>query len=198
MNKVLVLIVEGDTELEFYRILISNAQKKRIDKKSNDIKIEYINAGGIGGFKNIALRKFLKVVKPKYNNGEYEFVIALCRDTDVFEFSPKPPVNWTETEAAFKSNGAKKVIHIKAEHCIEDWFLIDTDGIKSFLGLPKETKIPSGNGCKAVQSLFKKANKVYHKGKQCADLIEKLDIEKIAQSIRFQLDPLYKELGIQF
>lgn len=65
MNKCLVLFVEGDTEIEFYKYVISNARQKRTNR-TFDINIEYKNVKGIGGFKNTALRKFIKEIKPKY------------------------------------------------------------------------------------------------------------------------------------
>lgn len=65
MSKCLVLFVEGDTEVEFYKRVISNARQKRADGRF-DIYIECKNVRGVGGFKNIALRKFIKEIKPKY------------------------------------------------------------------------------------------------------------------------------------
>ena len=44
--------------------------------------------GGVGGFKSIALRKFVKEIKSKYEDN-CEFTIVLCSDTDVFEFASK-------------------------------------------------------------------------------------------------------------
>lgn len=105
MNKCLVLFVEGDTEVEFYKRVLLNARQKRPQKRF-DISIECKNVKGVGGFKNIALRKFIKEIKPKYGE-ECEFSIALCRDTDVFELSPKPPVDWVEVESTFKEYGVK-------------------------------------------------------------------------------------------
>ena len=101
MNKCLVLFVEGDTEVEFYKRVLLNARQKRPQKRF-DISIECKNVKGVGGFKNIALRKFIKEIKPKYGE-ECEFSIALCRDTDVFELSPKPPVDWVRPAPAGRS-----------------------------------------------------------------------------------------------
>ena len=86
MSKCLVLFVEGDTEVEFYKRVISNARQKRVDGRF-DINIECKNVKGVGGFKNLALRKFIKEIKPKYGE-ECEFSVALCRDTDVFDYLP--------------------------------------------------------------------------------------------------------------
>ena len=194
MSKCLVLFVEGDTEVEFYKRVISNARQKRADGRF-DINIECKNVKGVGGFKNIALRKFLKEIKPKYGN-ECEFCVVLCRDTDVFELSPKPPINWKEVERTFNEIGVKNIIHIKAEHSIEDWFLADVDGIISFLRLPKKTKISGGSGYDKLKKLFKQANKMYYKGMKGSAMINRLNMDKILQAICTELEPLYKELGI--
>lgn len=143
------------------------------------------------------MRKFLKEIKPKYGEA-CEFCVALCRDTDVFELSQNPPIKWNEVESAFKENGVKKVIHIAAKHSIEDWFLLDTDGIISFLRLPKKTKVSGRNGYDKLKKLFKQANKMYYKGMKSNGMIERLDIDKIVQLIHIQLQPLYKELGISY
>lgn len=195
MSKCLVLFVEGDTEVEFYKHVISSARRKRVDGRF-DINIECRNVRGVGGFKNIALRKFIKEIRPKYGEN-CEFSVALCRDTDVVELSPRPPIRWDEVEAAFTENGVQKVIHIEAKHSIEDWFLFDLDGIISFLRLPKKTKVSKGSGYDKLKKLFKQANKMYYKGMKSNGMIERLDIEKIVQNVYAELEPLYKELGIR-
>ena len=51
MNKCLVLFVEGDTEVEFYKEVVANVRKLRsVDRF--DTNIEYRNVRGVGGFKN--------------------------------------------------------------------------------------------------------------------------------------------------
>lgn len=192
MNKCLVLFIEGDTEVEFYKRVLLYARQKRPQKRF-DISIECKNVKGVGGFKNIALRKFIKEIKPKYGE-ECEFSIALCRDTDVFELSPKPPVDWVEVESTFKEYGVKNVIHIKAKQSIEDWFLFDTEGIISFLRLPKKTKVFGKNGYDKLKKLFRKANNMYYKGMKSNGMIERLDIDKIVQCIQEELEPLYNAL----
>ena len=195
MSKCLVLFVEGETEVEFYKSVISNARKKRANGRF-DINIECKNVKGIGGFKNIALRKFIKEIKTKYDK-KCEYCIALCRDTDVFELSSQPPVKWKEVESAFCENGVQKVIHIEARHSIEDWFLLDLDGIISFLRLPKKTKVSGGNGYDKLKKLFRLANKMYYKGMKSNGMVKRLDMDKIVQSVQSELRPLYEELGIR-
>ncbi len=195
MNKCLVIFVEGDTEIEFYKQIVTNARKLHPSGKF-DTHIEYKNIKGIGGFKNNALRKFTKEIKPNYEN-DCEYTIVLCSDTDVFELSSKPPINWSEIKKELKANGAAKIIHIQAKRSIEDWFLYDIEGILKFLKLSKKTKVSGKNGYDKLQRLYKQANKVYYKGAKSNALIGHLDIEKITDAVKDQLNPLYRALGVK-
>lgn len=194
MSKCLVLFVEGDTEVEFYKQVIANARKLHPAGKF-DTYIEYRSVGGVGGFKNIALRKFKKQVKTKYDN-DCEFTVVLCSDTDVFEFASKPPIKWNEVKKELEANGAKKVIHVQAKRSIEDWFLHDLEGVLKFLRLAKNTKVSGKDGYDKLQRLYKQANKIYIKGNKSNGMIAHLDIDKIADEVKDQLNPLYKVLGI--
>ena len=138
MSKCLVLFVEGDTEVEFYKQVVANARKLHPAGRF-DTNIEYRNVRGVGGFKSIALRKFTKEIKPKYGD-DCEFTIVLCSDTDVFDFAPKPPIKWDEVKKDLANNGAAKVIHVQAKRSIEDWFLYDIEGILGFLRRGKKYK----------------------------------------------------------
>ena len=194
MSKCLVLFVEGDTEVEFYKKVVANARKLHPMGRF-DTNIEYRNVGGVGGFKSIALRKFKKQIKPKYEE-DCEFTIVLCSDTDVFDFSPKPPIKWDEVKKELMDNGASEIIHVQAKRSIEDWFLYDLEGFLRFLRLGKNIKGSGKNGYDKLQSLYKKAHKVYYKGIQSNGMIDCLDIEKIANTVNDQLNPLYKALGV--
>lgn len=194
MNKCLVLFVEGDTEVEFYKQVVANARKLHPAGRF-DTYIEYRNVRGVGGFKSIALRKFTKEIKPKYEE-DCEFTIVLCSDTDVFDFAPKPPIKWAEVKKELEDSGASKIIHVQAKRSIEDWFFYDLDGILNFLRLAKNTKVSGKNGYDKLQRLYKQANKVYYKGIQSNGMIGRLNIDKIADAVKDQLNPLYKALGV--
>lgn len=194
MSKCLVLFVEGETEVEFYKQVVANA-RKRHPKGMFDTSIEYRCIKGFGGFKNEVIRKFVKDIKVKYKDN-CVFTVALCRDTDVFEFSQKPPIRWDEVGNALLENGACQVIHIEARHCIEDWFLYDAKSIIAFLRLNKKTKVSGKSGYEKLQRLYKQANKVYYKGIKSNGMIGHLDIEKIADAVKEHLNPLYKALGV--
>ena len=58
-------------------------------------------------------------------------------------------------------------------------------------------KVSGKNGYDKLQSLYKQANKVYYKGIQSNGMIERLNIEKIANTVKEQLNPLYKALGVE-
>ena len=194
MNKCLIFFVEGDTDVEFYKRLINDA-KSRHPAGRFDTNIEYKNVNGFGGFKNYALKKFVKEVKPKYGNN-CVYTAVLCSDTDVFEFASKPPIIWDDVQKKFYENGAAKVIHIQAKQSIEDWFLYDLEGILAFLNLSKNTKVSGKNGCDKLRRLYKKANKVYIKGMKSNGMIEQLNMKKIANTVKDQLNPLYEALGM--
>lgn len=195
MNKCLILFVEGDTEVEFYKRVVAHARKLHPANRF-DTHIEYRNVKGIGGFKGNALRKFTKEIKPKYGE-KCIYTVVLCSDTDVFDFSSKPPIKWKEVEQELRKNGASKIIQVRAKHSIEDWFLCDADGIIGFLRLGKGTKIIGKSGYDKLQNLYKRANKVYFKGVKSNGMIAKLDIDKIVNSVRDQLKPLYDVLGVK-
>ena len=52
MNKCLVLFVEGETEVEFYKQVVANVRKLRSADKF-DTNIEYRIVRGVGGFKRL-------------------------------------------------------------------------------------------------------------------------------------------------
>lgn len=164
MSNCLILFVEGDTEVEFYKQIVAKARKLHPNGRF-DTNVEYRNVRGVGGFKSIALRKFIKEIKPKYDK-DCKFTIVLCSDTDVFDFAPKPPIKWNEVKKELMDNGASEIIHVQARSSIEDWFLYDVEGILGFLRLSKSTKVSGKNGYEKLQRLYKQANKVYYKGIQ--------------------------------
>ena len=66
--------------------------------------------------------------KIKRDHRNCRYCAILCHDTDVFEFSSKPPLIWENVVKELKKDGVDEVKFIKASHSIEDCFLIDSDG----------------------------------------------------------------------
>lgn len=65
-----------------------------------------------------------------------------------------------------------------------------------FLRLAKNTKVSGKDGYDKLQRLYRRANKVYIKGNKSNGMIAHLDIDKIADAVKDQLNPLYKVLGV--
>lgn len=189
-----VIIVEGDTEVAFFKSVVARLMRTSKPSKGH-LKIVYKNAKGIGNFQKKIARIFERGVLRQYPGVSFD--VVLCYDTDAFEYAPRPPVDWPLVELDLKKAGAQKVHHVKARKAIEDWFMDDYTGVCAFLRIPPNTKVPSGDGLFRIQLLFKKANKVYVKGRQLNGFIEQLNIEKIINIRSKELKPLYTALKIK-
>ncbi len=187
MNKFVVIFVEGETEEELYKNFIIPFVRKKTPNNRLECDIKIFNVRGAGGFKTDAITKF-KLLKKQ--NPKKEFIVALCYDTDIFEFASVPPINWKNVQNSMEKFGAKKVIQIKASRSIEDWLLYDLDGICSWLRIQVPGKVNGKNGYEKLNNLFKKKNKLYIKGKSVAGLLERLDISKIMDAVNDELEPL--------
>jgi len=191
-EEVIALFVEGDTEVEFYKLLISALFKMNGGKLA--FKHEIINMKGIGSYKDRAKRILKNKLQVKYRN--YKIHVFLCYDTDVFTLSKQPPINWTEVRKALIETGAT-VNYIKAQKSIEDWFLLDIEGVLRYLRLPDSTKCTGSGGMDQIEKLFKKAGKVYIKGSASKAFINSLCIEKIMLKICSELRPLCLRVGLK-
>lgn len=195
MSKGIVIFLEGDTEEAFYSKIIEQLHSYAPDGKFKTDKLLIKNLRGIGNYKKKVKRIFVNEILP--SNPNTDFIVVLCYDTDVFELSAKPPVIWSDVDKTLMEIGAKKVIHIKSKHSIEDWFLFDKEGLLRYLKLPTKTIIPTGSGIKIIQTLFKKADKVYIKGLHAKGFIDNLNVKIIMSIICRELKNLCNELGIQ-
>ncbi|MDR0951434.1 MAG: hypothetical protein LBM18_00710 [Oscillospiraceae bacterium] len=191
-DRVVVIFVEGDTEVVFYKRLVAHIREKHNGRLS--CKVEYKNLKGIGNYKKGALSYIRKSIIPKYIDAK--ITILLCHDTDVFEFSTNPPVNWENVQKGLVSlEKVDRVELIKAKRSIENWFLLDRMGILRFLKLPLDTK-SQGDGLEEMKRLFRKVNKVYIKGNVTNDFVPHLNIELITSAICNEIKPLCKALGM--
>lgn len=191
-NQAVVVFVEGDTEEEFYKKVISFIRKKQGNKLNCLVKC--INMKGIGNYKRKVGGVFEKRIK--HNYADCESHVLLSYDTDVFGISKNPPVVWTDVREMLLEKGAASVSFIKAKECIEDWFLRDQESILTYLSLPMSTKVKGENGLKKLENLFKKKNKLYIKGEKSSGLVEQLNIQKILGEICEDIRPLCKQLGM--
>lgn len=190
-NKIIVLLVEGHTEVEFYKKIVDNI--KTISKKQLSCKFTFVDIHGIGNYTKDTLKNFNRI---KVKNPTNDIFVYLCIDTDAFEFSKKPPINKENIKKQLENAGAKKVMYIEAKHSIEDWFLYDFQGVLKYLRLPSTTKKPSSKGQDALKSLFKKANKVYVKGSRVRGFVDNLDISLIMGKCCKSLKCLCDEIDV--
>ena len=175
--------MEGDTEVDFYKKLISHLREKQGGRLY--CKVDVKNVKGVGKYQNKVCRIFEKSIKAQYPN--YNYKVVLCYDSDVFEFSPKPPVDWDEVTSIIRGKGASEVKLVKAVTSIEDWFLYDIEGLCKFLKLSKKVKMTGYKGQKGLSQLFLKANKTYIKGVRCNGLIDALDLNVIIPKIENEI-----------
>lgn len=191
-KKCIVIYNEGETEDEFYKLVLDEIKiKYKLDKFNVD-KIVKKCLKGITKFDKKLLKIYERDIKTQYKG--YEISVYLCYDTDVFEYEAKPPADWENVEKELKKMGANNVYHIKAEKCIEDYFLIDLDGICDFLKIKKVKRVSGKNGVEKMKKLFKEGNRIYQKGFSCGKLVKSLNIKMILNEIEDVIKPLIDKL----
>lgn len=194
-KKTLALIfVEGDTEVDFYNKMKEHLRQKLGGRLACEVKIH--NLKGVGQYQNIAQRIFEKRVKVDYPPEEYRYHVFLCYDTDVFEYAKKPPVDWPKVIKMLKELGAHEVLRVEAKTSIEDWFLLDIEGLRSFLKIPRKVKLSGYKGQNGLRQLFLKANRTYIKGIRCAGLVDALDMSVIFPEICGQIHTICETAGM--
>ena len=189
-DTVITVFVEGDTGIDFYKKLIAYLREKNGGRLN--CKVEVKNVKGVGNYQSKVCRIFEKSVFAKNPSAEHK--VVLCYDSDVFEFSRKPPVDWQAVTKALKARGAREVRQVKAVTSIEDWFLYDPEGLRSYLKLPKKIKMTGYKGQKGLEQLFLKANKTYIKGIKCEGLVNVLNLEVILPKIEKEISNLSRLL----
>lgn len=195
MKKCMVIYTEGETDEEFYNKVLNNIKNKISDKKFKVDVLKRFCITGIAKFQKKLLNKFKKEIVKNYSK-DYEIIVVLCYDTDVFEFGTYPPINRKKLETELKDNGASRVIHIKANRTIEDFFMYDIDGIVKFLKIRKPKNLKGLTGLEKLEKLFLKANRIYQKGYKCAGFIDSLDMNIIFKNICNEIKPLCVQLGL--
>jgi|SRR5690554_614568 len=193
-GSIIWFVTEGETDQEFYKKLINYIRELHHNKPFKVQKIDFFCARGIGNFSKKILRAFYGQIVRNYPN--YKKIVFLCYDTDVFEYTAKPPIDRKKIIEALKEMGADQVHQIKAKRTIEDFFMIDQEGIQKFLRLSNKYKISSGlTGLKKIVKMHKDAQKTYFKGEKSEGLIDILDMELIMSKVGDKFLTLCKELG---
>ena len=198
MNKRIIMVLEGETEVIFYRRMIdyiySSCVKPPLVPRSS---IEFILARGVGNISARAVQTFKLRFPPSQGRRN---VVFCCFDTDVFENGNMPGL-WTErTRDRFLEAGAAEVFTIKACHMIEDWFFFDYRGILKYLGIDhaparNPAQLPGANAAKRLNSLYKMSHKVYQKGYAADKLVDNLDMAKIYENVKSEFKIFIREIS---
>lgn len=191
-KRCVVFFTEGEIEDEFYGCLLNEIKESYNVDRFNSDKIIKKCLKGICRFDKKLINKYEIEIKNKYKS--YDIIVFLCYDTDYFEFSSKPSVDWNEVNDKLMLLGAKEVYHIKAEKCIEDFLLYDVDGICNYLKIKKPGRIKGKNGVEKLDYLFSLGNRVYQKGYLSKDFIKSLNITKIREYIYKDIEPILDTL----
>ncbi len=178
--------VEGATEKEFYDFAIRYKLQKIKTKSSYQV----VNLTTIGRFETKIPAKLKNEIIPKKQNTRIK--VVCCYDSDVFEFSQNPPVNWKIVKQKVKELGIVDFEQIEAVHTIEDWFLKDIPGLCKYLKINEPKKLEGKTGYDKMKLLFKKGNKIYQKGSHVHKFIDFLDIDKISGKIQNELSVIDK------
>ena len=195
-KRLLLMITEGPTDEEFYKKVIEIVRKKNNCSKFNFDEIKYMCSNGIGNMHKNMLSKFKFELCEDKEYGNYEKIVCFCYDKDVFkQNNTNPPINRTKMKEDFEKYGANKIIEIIANNMIEDFFLLDIEGIKKYLKVKKNYKNSSKKSLELLKQIFKDGSRVYSKGTKATGLISSLDMPFILGKICSQIKPLCDELG---
>lgn len=197
--KKLVLLYEGDTELEFYRRLL---QIVRVIKRKDFLfgKKNLRSSSGI----NHRVREQLSEVIYKNKDKNHSLVVLIVHDRDGGK-EKESSLNLEKIRSEFQidKNNVKHIMEIVATKHLESWFFYDLDGIYDFAGVPVKkrnyTKYsnPHSQGHSVVSAICRSNGKDYQKGKRASELIEKLNLEKIyneCQELKEGIDEVMKKL----
>lgn len=190
-SPVCIIFAEGETDVYFYKYLICYLRNKN---KKGQANVEIKNLKGVSNFSSKASSKYKNEIKVKYPDDEYKHYVFLAYDTDIFVFAKKPSVNWNNVERKLTDEGADHVVHLKAEKMIEDWLILDIQGICKFLKIKVPKQLKGQSGLEKMQYLYRAANRTYQKGYKADNLIKSLDIGKIYQHLKPTLKPLVDKL----
>lgn len=206
-RKIVFIVTEGETDDLFYKKVLDVLKSKIPEGKFCADRIESICVKGFGNFDNKLITKYINSLETFYKDfhiekrkksDNVEVDVFLCYDEDVFIGRKKPPINWKDIEKKLYKNNATNVFHIKANKTIEDFILLDFEGVLNYLRLPSsKLNSKSYKGLEGLKKLFKKANKAYIKGNKCEKLLDNLDFNIIEAKLCKQLIELCKVIGVQ-
>lgn len=176
-----LLLVEGDTDILFYKRI------KNIFPKEYRVTIRKV-----GGVYNINKKTINGIVNYVRQHKDEKIRVYCCLDRDS-RYREVPEFDIKKVKKYIKGEKIKSVLSIdliKATQQIESWFFHDIEGIYQFLKVPRAQrnlsafKPPEKFGYKDLQRLFERYGKTYNKGEKAASFINHLNIEKIVSKCK--------------
>lgn len=195
MRTHILLFIEGETEEVLFPAII---QYYRSNYNCQEVEFHYKNLRGIGNYKSKAKGILQETInKVKRGNGILKVVIC-SYDSDVFDYSHNPPIDWKLLKKKLEDiTKAKNIVLMPSIQSIEDWLLSDMEGLCNYLKAKKPRNLPGKNGHEKIKHLFKLYNKVYYKGYDSENIVARLDIGKIVKAHEAELNPIREALGIK-
>ena len=208
-TKGIAFIMEGSTEKVFYRSFmtwLANRQGCKFEKidalDTGEVLFEWIN-----GDETILIK--INVVGPVtqlVHSGKWfsntcakryriPWNVYLCYDTDNhdYDISKFYRDDWKLLREELKKSKAKKIVDLAARADIEDVMLIDLLGICRYLGIAPPEKLAGRKGKAKMKALYRSCGKTYHEGEKSADMVEKINYEKIIRDGPIPLNLLVEE-----
>lgn len=194
-----VVFVEGETDFQFFTKLLKYYEQ---NSSSSIRRYKIVQMNGVSHFTSRVKGKLKGEIIPNAKKKGLKVVaVCCCYDTDVFEFSERPPVDWKSVKAIVTSLGINYFVEVKVDQMIEDWLLDDLEGLCKYLGLETNkscsSDLPGKNGYEKMQNLFRRAHKVYLKGNAAKRALDNLDFAKIRSKRRMRLEALERILNVK-
>ena len=190
----IVIFVEGDTDQIFFEGLL---EYYRNHSSTPVHSCEVKNLKGVSRYTSKVIGKLKNEICPKARKKGMEVKAVCCSyDTDVFEFAERPIVDWKKVERVVKALKIQNFCQIKVERMIEDWILDDIAGLSRYLKLNEVPKLSGDNAFNKIQTLFKRANKVYLKGISIKGFVGEMDFTPIRKCRKSALSELETLLNV--
>lgn len=200
MAEHVVLFVEGDTDEVVFTKIVDYYKSHYPECKPTKCIID--NLKSVNNYPKKAKNRLRNRYLPDIKKGNDNLKCVLCSyDTDIFEFSPNPSVDWPKLQKEMNqivgSDGSiVKLLPVKSS--IEDWLLVDIEGLCKYLRLtPIPKRLKGSNGFEKLQSLFKRKDKFYTKGYDSKNIVKHINIDLIIKKYVNELKPLREALGIK-
>lgn len=208
-TKGIAFIMEGSTEKVFYRSFmtwLANRQGCKFEKidalDTGEVLFEWIN-----GDETILIKiNVVGAVTQLVHSGKWfsntcakryriPWNVYLCYDTDShdYDISKFYRDDWKLLREELKKSKAKKIVDLAARADIEDVMLIDLLGICRYLGIAPPEKLAGRKGKAKMKALYRTCGKTYHEGEKSADMVEKINYEKIIRDGPIPLNLLVEE-----